>query len=450
MLMMKKLLRQVRKETIDLPTHQRRKLWVMPFLRSYLVVLFAYTAMYLIRKNFNVSQNDLIEKFHFSKTDLALIASAFSIPYGIGKTVVSYHADGKNTKNYISILLILASICMFGFGISAGSVGLMALFYGLNGFFQSAGGPTSYATLSRWAPRKYRGTALGCWNISHNLGGAMAATVATFGAQVFFDGDVRGMFIFPAIIACVIGILGLFIGSDSPEAYGLGRSEEIFEEKVSVEDQEVDTHAHTKWQAFKRYVLFNPYILALCFANIFVYIIRIGIDQWAVVYSKEVLGFSYFETGAILSLLWGIFSDYLKGRRALTSIICLALVLVLIPAYQHATNPTMFHLSLFGLGFLIFGPQMLIGIAALNFVPKGAVGVADGVKGTFGYLVGDLFAKIGLGMMADHKLTLFGLTGWQGTFGAMYISVFLAILIMAYVAWGEENKIRQNQIRGIH
>ena len=93
---------------------------------------------------------------------------------------------------------------------------------------------------------------------------------------------------------------------------------------------------------------------------------------------------------------------------------------------------------------------MLIGIAALNFVPKGAVGVADGVKGTFGYLVGDLFAKIGLGMMADHKLTLFGLTGWQGTFGAMYISVFLAILIMAYVAWGEENKIRQNQIRGIH
>lgn len=48
----------------------------------------------------------------------------------------------------------------------------------------------------------------------------------------------------------------------------------------------------------------------------------------------------------------------------------------------------------------MFGPQLLIGVAAVGFVPK-AIGAADGIKGTFAYLIGDSFAKLGLGMIAD-------------------------------------------------
>lgn len=49
----------------------------------------------------------------------------------------------------------------------------------------------------------------------------------------------------------------------------------------------------------------------------------------------------------------------------------------------------------------MFGPQLLIGVAAVGFVPKKAIGAADGIKGTFAYLIGDSFAKLGLGMIAD-------------------------------------------------
>jgi OPA family hexose phosphate transport protein UhpT-like MFS transporter len=45
-------------------------------------------AIYLIRKNFNVAQNDLIEQYGFTKTDLGQIGFWFSLTYGIGKTVV--------------------------------------------------------------------------------------------------------------------------------------------------------------------------------------------------------------------------------------------------------------------------------------------------------------------------------------------------------------------------
>lgn len=53
-------LNQVRKPTLDLPLEVRRKMWFKPFMQSYLVVFIGYLTMYLIRKNFNIAQNDMI------------------------------------------------------------------------------------------------------------------------------------------------------------------------------------------------------------------------------------------------------------------------------------------------------------------------------------------------------------------------------------------------------
>ena len=216
-------LNQVRKPTLDLPLEVRRKMWFKPFMQSYLVVFIGYLTMYLIRKNFNIAQNDMISTYGLSMTQLGMIGLGFSITYGVGKTLVSFYADGKNTNR--------ASM-----GSGAGSLFLMIAFYAFCGFFQSTGGSCSYSTITKWTPRRKRGTFLGFWNISHNLGGAGAAGVALFGAHYLFDGHVIGMFIFPSIIALIVGFIGLRYGSDSPESYGLGKAEELFGEVMSVED----------------------------------------------------------------------------------------------------------------------------------------------------------------------------------------------------------------------
>src|ERR1041384_4903564 len=116
------LIQQKRLKVLSLSQEQRRRAWRGPFLRSYLVVFIGYMCMYLIRKNFNVSQNDLIEQHGLTKTNLGTIGFCFSITYGIGKTVVGYYGDGKNTKNLVAILLILAGICILGFSSVIGSV----------------------------------------------------------------------------------------------------------------------------------------------------------------------------------------------------------------------------------------------------------------------------------------------------------------------------------------
>lgn len=180
-------LNQVRKPTLDLPLEVRRKMWFKPFMQSYLVVFIGYLTMYLIRKNFNIAQNDMISTYGLSMTQLGMIGLGFSITYGVGKTLVSYYADGKNTKQFLPFMLILSAICMLGFSASMGSgsvsLFLMIAFYALSGFFQSTGGSCSYSTITKWTPRRKRGTFLGFWNISHNLGGPGAGIVQRLAAD---------------------------------------------------------------------------------------------------------------------------------------------------------------------------------------------------------------------------------------------------------------------------
>lgn len=439
---------------------QQRKAWLAQFLKAFLVVFLVYLCMYLIRNNFKAAQPLLKSEYGLSTTQLGYIGLAFSITYGIGKTAVGFFADGRNSKKLISFLLICSSIIVLAMGIILASFGsVVAVFvvlWGLNGLFQSVGGPASYSTITRWAPRSKRGKWLGFWNASHNIGGALAGVAALWGARVFFGGHPAGMFIFPAIVCIIIGSAGYFIGKDDPKELGWNRCEEIFKEPIEEDNLQAETLP--KKTIFARYVLRNPWIWMLCIANIFTYIIRIGIDNWAPVYVTEELDFTidqavqtifYFEIGALIaSLMWGWISDLVGGRRALVGGACLIVIIFAIGWYQTATTVSSVNLSLFVLGALVFGPQLLIGVSLVGFVPKKAVSVTNGLTGTFGYLFGDSLAKVGLAAIADPEkngLSVFGHTlhGWPAVFTVLHASAILGIVLLAIVAIGEERRIRK-------
>ena len=85
--------------------------------------------------------------------------------------------------------------------------------------------------------------------------GTGAVGVALFGAHFFFNGHIIGMFDFLSIIALVVGLIALRFGNDSPEAFGLGNTEALFDEPKSEEDEEAEDETLTKWQMFVTYVL---------------------------------------------------------------------------------------------------------------------------------------------------------------------------------------------------
>lgn len=449
----------VNKKSASISIEEQRKRWFKEFFKAFLVVFSVYACMYLIRNNFKAGQPLLKQQLGFTTSELGYIGFGFSITYAMGKTILGYFIDGKNAKRIVSALLMMSAtmVLIIGFILLSGNkpVGAILLFWGLSGFFQAPGGPSSYSTITRWTPTKKRGRYLGFWNMSHNIGGALAGILALWGANTFFHGKVAGMFIVPAILGLIVGFVLLFVGKDEPEELGWNSSEEIFNEPKPENAVELD--GMSKFEIFKKYVLKNPWIWVLCVANVFVYIVRIGIDNWAPLYVTEQLHFAigdavntifYFEIGAILgSLSWGFISDLLKGRRAMVAVFCLVLTAFAVLGYRYATSVAMVNASLFALGALIFGPQLLIGISLAGFAPKKAIAVANGLSGTFGYLFGDSTAKVALAKIADPKssgINIGGVSlhGWNDVFIIFYGALIIAVSLLLLVAYAEEKKIR--------
>jgi OPA family glycerol-3-phosphate transporter-like MFS transporter len=76
---------------------------------------------------------------------------------------------------------------------------------------------------------------------------------------------------------------------------------------------------------------------------------------------------------------------------------------------------------LFVIGFLIYGPVMLIGVSAVDMVPKKAAGTAAGFTGFFGYMFGAVIAEVGMGRIVDK----------YGGFKLLLVSCVLATALLA-------------------
>lgn len=286
----------------------------------------------------------------------------------------------------------------------------------------------------------------------------IAGLLAVWGANTFFDGSVAGMFIVPGLVAVPIGIWGYFYGKDDPAELGWNTAEEIFDEPAAQVD--VTSTDLTKWQIIVAYVIKNPAVWLLCIANVAAYTVRIGIDNWNVLYTQTELGFSQYtavnttfalEAGGLLgSLLWGYFSDKLGGRRALSAAIGIALVIIPLWVYSGATSVGVVYASLFFIGFLIFGPVTLIGICVIGFAPKNATVVVNAVPRAFGYVFGDSMAKVLLGRIADPSkegVSVFGhvLHGWGSTFTVLFLSSFVGLICLVLVAAFEERNLKRDK-----
>lgn len=442
---------------------EQRKNWQREFLKTFAVVFVAYAVMYLVRTNLKAAQPLLASEYGITNTQLGVIGAAFSITYGIGKFVLGFVVDGRNTKKIISVLLGVSGGVSLLIGllllVNYSNVSVLVILWGLNGVVQSPGAPSAFSTISRWTTADRRGTWLGLWNASHNIGGAFAGIFALWGANLFFGGHVSGMFLVPAIVAIVMAIFGYVFGRDDPRELGWNSPDitwEVPESKDNESSQEL-----SKRQVFVNYVLNNPWIWILCVTNIFIYIVRIGVDNWAPLYTVQVLNMStkaaantifYFELGAFLgSLSWGYLSDLMKGRRAVLCVICLFFEYFSLIFYQNATTEMSLYASLFILGWLLFGPQLLLGVSLVGFVPTRAAAVTNGIAGTFAYLFGDFAAKIGLGMITDPKssgLTLFGQTlhGWSVTFSIFKVMIVLSVICFIIVSFGEEKRIKERAL----
>jgi len=173
------------------------------------------------------------------------------------------------------------------------------------------------------------------------------------------------------------------------------------------------------WGLFRQHILRNRWVWIVSLANFFVYVVRIGILDWAPKYLVEAKGFSLKDAGVSLSAfeLAGIFGAYaagwisdklLNGRRGPVSVVSMFLLVGCVLALFFAPHGQVLTMSLIftTIGFLVYGPQMLIAVAAADFATKAAASSAVGLTGLFGYF-GATLCGVGTGWLVDHY-------GWSG------------------------------------
>lgn len=405
-------------------------------------IFVGYAGYYLVRKNFSLIIPDLVEK-GFTKTQLGIALSAISIAYGISKFVMALKSDRSNARIFLSLGLFLSALITAAMGLFAfatSSIAVMFVFLFINGWFQGMGWPPCGRVMVHWFSVKERGTKMSIWNVAHNVGGGIMAPLAVAGLSIF--GVWQGKLYFPAIIAVLIAFVAYMLVRDTPQSCGLPPIEEYSKTQTKDYDAFHENELSTKQILFD-YVLTNKLIWYIAFANAFIYLVRYGVLDWAPTYLKEAKGFSLSGTGWAYflyewagipgTLLCGWLSDKVfKGRRAPASIIYMFLVAVAVIVYwkNPPGNPMIDNFALVAIGFLIYGPVMLIGVHALDLVPKKAAGTSAGLTGLFGYLGGALFANAAMGYVVDHW-------GWDGGFEVLVAACFLSIILIA-LTWKKE------------
>jgi OPA family sugar phosphate sensor protein UhpC-like MFS transporter len=398
-------------------------------LRIFMGMYVGYIFYYFSRKSFTFAMPALMQDLGFDKSDLGILGSILSITYGVSKFLSGIVSDKANPRYFMAIGLILTGALNILFGFSS-SLLFFSLFWGLNGLFQGWGWPPCARLLTHWYSQTERGTWWGFWNTSHSVGGAIIPLLAAFCAEAW--GWRYAMYV-PGALCIGIGLFVLNRLRDTPQSLGLP-SIEKYRNDYPTAKHEAESELPMKEILFK-YVLTNRYIWVLAASYFFVYIIRTAINDWSVLYLVETKGYSLmtagscvfsFEIGGVCgSLVAGFASDRIfRGRRGPINVLFSLGVIFAVAAlwFSPAGMPTLDFAILFMIGFLIFGPQMLIGMAAAELSHKKAAGSATGFVGWIAYL-GAATAGYPLGKMTQEF-------GWNGFFVSLGLCGIVSVMLL--------------------
>ena len=428
-------------------------------------IFIGYAGFYLVRKNFSMAI-PMLAPFGFEKGELGIVLSMNAIAYGFSKFVMASISDRSNAQRFLPLGLVCAAISMLfmivpvqwlGAEHKGAAIALMAALNFLVGWFNGMGWPPCGRVMTHWFSIKERGTWMSFWNCAHNVGGALVGPMAVYGAMWFgswFYGAntgyyfLIGTYAFPAAVAVLVAVLAYLMIRDTPQSCGLQSIEE-WSGHAAKNYSKDDEKALSVSEIFKT-VLSNKLLWYIAFANAFVYMVRYGCLDWAPTILKEQgvdlkeAGWAYFayEMAAIPGTIFcGWLSDKVfQGRRALPTIIFMALVAVAIVVYwQFFNNFTVVIGCLIAIGFLIYGPVMLIGVQALDLAPKNAAGTAAGLTGFMGYVLGTaILANVVIGYVAENA-------GWDWTFILLLIACALSVFFMALTYKEEKYLAEQNK-----
>ena len=413
-----------------------------------LVTMGGYALYYVIRKNLSIAM-PLLGEIGVSKVQLGAFLTAGGIVYGVGRFLNGIVADRNSARKVMAIGLFICSAVNMLFGFSdfivlghsapvvsegtaaaASLVWTMGLVWILNQYFQGMGVGPCIKTLPKWFPPEELSTKQSIWNLSHSVGaGAVFALCGWLLIPAFHSW--RLCFVVPAAIAAIGGVAVLFFFKDGPEDVGLSIGDASMSRDSRSPSNPGDDMVNYK-SYVSRHVFRNPRLWVIAIADFFVYTVRFAALDWGIVLLMETKGLTLasattlcfvFEIvgGNLGMVVAGWATDRFFGSRAhRTSVVCMAGAALALAAFWRVPESAPLVLKLVPfmmIGFFIYGPQALLGVATTQQATPRAAGVAGGFVGIFSY-ASTILSGIGFGFVAQHW-------GWN----AAYATVLAAAVI---------------------
>lgn len=393
-----------------------------------------YGFYYVCRLSLNVVKKPIVDSGLLTESQLGIIGSALFFAYAIGKLTNGFLADHSNIRRFMATGLFISALANLVMGFTSSFL-FFAICWGVNGWVQSMGAPSSVVSLSRWYNDKERGSFYGFWSTSHNIGEALtyiltAVVASSFGWQWGFRA------------AAIIGIIGAviiyFFFHDTPESKGLPPVNKYLEDKKS-----------STWNEQKE-ALKNPYIWLIALSSAFMYISRYAVNSWGPYYFEAAKGYTLTQANTLIAIsaVFGILgtassgfvSDkFFKGRRNAPALIfglmnVVALCLFLLGPkdvwWLDVTSMVIFGL---GIGALIC---YLGGLMAVDIASKKASGAALGIVGIMSYLAAGIQDIVSGYLIEGNKTIVNGETLYDfTTITIFWISAAALSVILALFTW---------------
>ena len=262
--------------------------------RYLLLFSFLYCAHYCTRLNLGNAQVAMTE---FTSGEIGIITSALFWSYGIGHLINGRLGEIVGVRKFIILSVILSVVTNFIMGFQS-TVWIMAVLWGLNGFFQSMAWSPGVSSLNTWWPSDKRGFSIGFADAFSGFGQVAATLMVALSFAVLPQFGWRSAFYVPAILPILLVIIFAIFAKSGPKAIGLEEYKEVDEEKEA-QEAEMKKIVAEKGALYPYFYFFkNPTFIIAMFIVFSTGIARYGLVTWIPKYLKEVA-----NLGPVVSLL---------------------------------------------------------------------------------------------------------------------------------------------------
>lgn len=399
----------------------------------------SYSSAYFVRKPLSVVKAPVKTALGLTTGQMGLIDSAFLLTYALGQFFMPSLGDKIGAKAVIVAGGITSFVCCVAFGYAPGMfaasvvpLALMGL-WAVNGLAQSASYPLHVKVLNPWFSSKERGTAMGIWATSQQVG----ATLATFCAAFLLNKVGWKLSIaLPAAFALVTAALVAVMTLDPPWLQTTTYTSEALQNTK----KRADVEPASKQVSFME-VLAIPRLKMLMVSYFFVKIVRYCLLFWLPFYLSQeyhmdvaIAGYlsCIYDLGGVLGgLACGVLGDkYFERRRTVLGALSCAGLCFAIASYQTACGMGMLTNAIVmgAIGFLVAGPDAMLGSTAVSDCCESA-GYGQEVLGTAAGIVNGMGS---LGAVLQGALTamIAETYGWGALFVTLAILSALSVVTM--------------------